>query len=627
MEEGFPKIDSDFFCIVNRDEPALSAIVSSYLFKKGLYLPMFEFPSVTKENDAEKYEISNKDIDEHYITVTRAHKFNIRVKNILSRIGGCSCLVLVGLSESQKSYLSFLDKFNIFDIQNESDIEIYLKYTTSKTGVISCKPDEIYKGLALASQTDSILKIEYNAQKIQPNNSHKGLIVIENVHNTSAVIAVNYALSIGADVEIVPTLPINRLEIMVLIEDWRNGDANSFNDLSAAIYDGIQDINFTSYKYVTFFTVGAPYSLILKNIIPITHVNLQLSPDFFIFSNLHFENNEEIKSAVVFSPQEFTDEETDQVIRTLAENNYYVKQLLGKEATVYNIDNHVKEFPFNLLHICSHGGEVSGYSVVENFTDTAGISHTIEYDEVVSFAPSREEALVGVTSKQIFRKFNGYRWLSKELKNQNYPHYVFSDMMNEINKKEKKDRKRKDKISGSSAIVCHDFSYQGIFGLFSNSPAPIIFNNSCWSWGDISHSFISAGARSYIGTLWNVNNYIAKKTAESFYQQIFDKPILDSLQTALSNTQETEDEHIYILWGLHFTSIYKSDSIESSKKSAAKSLFNSLWYWQEKVLKTEDKFAQRSIYRTIRWSRNQLRRYFQDESIELFLKSIKKRGQ
>ncbi len=315
------------------------------------------------------------------------------------------------------------------------------------------------------------------------------------------------------------------------------------------------------------------------------------------------------------------------MIRTLAENNYYVKQLLGKEATVYNIDNHVKEFPFNLLHICCHGGEVSGYSVVENFTDTAGVSHTIEYDEVVSFAPSHEEPLVGVTYKQIFRKFNGYRWLSKELKAQNYPHYVFSDMMNEINKKVKKDRKRKDKISGSSAIVCHDFSYQGIFGLFSNTPAPIIFNNSCWSWGDISHSFISAGARSYIGTLWNVNNYIAKKTAESLYEQIFDKPILDSLQTALSNTQGTEDEHIYILWGLHFTSIYKSDSIESSKKSAAKSLLNSLWYWQEKVLKTEDKFAQRSIYRTIRWIRNQLRRYFEDESIELFLKSIKKRGQ
>ena len=619
MEESFPKIDSEFFCIVNREEPTLSAIVSSYLLKKDFYLPIFEFPSVTKDNDTEKYEFSNKDIDEHYITVTRAHKFNIRVKNVLSRIGGCSCLVLVGLSESQKSYLSFLDEFNVFDIKDENDIEIYLKYTSSKTGVVSCKPDEIYKGLAIASQTNSILKIDCDAKEIYPVNRRKGIIVIENVQNTSAVIAVNYAVSIGADVEIVPMLPINRLEIMVLIEDWRNGDAYSFNDLSAAIYDGIQNIDFTCYRYATFFTVGAPYSLILKNIIPITHVNLQLSPDFFIFNNLHFENNEEIKSAVVFSPLEFINEETDQVIRTLGENNYYVKELLGKEATVYNIDNHVKEFPFNLLHICSHGGEVSGFSVVENFTDNGGISHTIEYDEVVSFAPSREEALVGVTVKQIFRKFNGYRWLSKELKAQNYPHYVFSDMINAINKKQKKERKRKDKISGSSAIVCHDFSYQGIFGLFANSPAPIIFNNSCWSWGDISHSFISAGARSYIGTLWNVNNHIAKKTAESFYQQIFDKPILDSLQTALSNTQGTEDEHIYILWGLHFTSLYKGDSIDSSKKNVAKSLLKSLWYWQEKVLKTEDKFAKRSIFRTIRWSRNQLRTHFQDESISIFL--------
>ncbi len=76
----------------------------------------------------------------------------------------------------------------------------------------------------------------------------------------------------------------------------------------------------------------------------------------------------------------------------------------------------LKEFPYDLFHICSHGGEVNGYSLMEQFHDRYGVSHTIEYDEVVSFASSPDSKLIPVHTKQIWRKLDGLVWGSSELK-------------------------------------------------------------------------------------------------------------------------------------------------------------------------------------------------------------------
>lgn len=627
LENKIPEIDNEFFCIVNSENPILSALVSSYLYKKDKYLPMFDFSTVTKENDQLDKGRDNENIDEHHISRTRASDFNIKIKNTLNRIGGCDCLILVGLSDEQKSYLSFLNDYNIIDITDISDVETYLKYTSNKSGYIKCKSNDLYNGLYFASMTNSFLKIDENAEDIIIDKDKNGLIVIEDVNNSSVVIAVNYALSVDANVEIISPPTISKREIKNLIEDWQNGNENSFNDLSASIYNNIQYIDFKKYNYCTFFTIGAPYSLILKNIIPFTHVHIYLNPDFFIFNNLYYENRDGIKSSIVFSPLAFIDEETNYVITKLRDNNYYVKELIGKEASVHNIDYHVKEYPFDLLHICSHGGEVSGFSIKEQFMDSNGEKHIVEYDEVVSFAPTHGEELIPVTSKYIWRKFNSYEWGSKEFKNQKYPHYLFSDMINAIYKNEKKDRIRKDIVPNSCAIKCHDFNYQATFNTFSSSTAPIIFNNTCWSWGYISHSFLAVGARAYIGTLWEVNNTIAKKTAESFYSELFKISILESLQYSLSNTHGTDNENIYMLWGLHFTSLNSGISIEQSKKNIAKSLLLSLNEWKRKLKTSDDKFSIDSISRIIRWNATQISNYFQKEALQIMVVNRRKTNQ
>ncbi|MFV8344216.1 hypothetical protein [Flavobacterium sp. XS2P39] len=618
MDIKIPEIDNEFLCIANSKEPTLTAVVLSYLSKEGKYLPVFQFMDVTIEKD----DYLREEIDEHDISRRNGHEFNVKIINNLHRIGDCKFIIIVGLTEKQKSYLSFLNEFKVIDIQDFYDADLLLKDLTDKTNFLSCNINDIHYGLFKAVKSNLLLKIEEHSERITETNFHsKGLIVIENILRTSTIISVNYALSIGANIIVITPPEIGRKEIKSFVENWQGGDYNSFLDLSTIIYQSVEFIEFINYEYATFFTKGIPYSLILNNVIPFTHVHLYLNPDFFIFNNLYFENHFEIHSAIVFSPLEFSDEETDFVIKKIEEKKYYVKKLIGNNASVYNIDMHVKEFPFNILHFCSHGGEVDGYSVVLEFIDRFGTKHKIEYDEVVSLAPTYGEELISVTTKMIWRKFNGLIWGSKEFKKMNYENYIFSDMQNMINKKEKIIRVKKDIITDSCAIKCCDFGYQAMFNFLAASYSPIIFNNTCWSGADISHHFISVGARGYVGTLWNINNNIAKNTAERFYEKLFDNSILDSLQSSLINTLGTKDENVYIFWGLHFTSLKSGASIENSKMDITYALFNSLDIWKRKLGSVSKKSTIDNIKKNIQWNANQIMDFFRNEAIEILNKN------
>lgn len=614
MKYTTEQLNNEFFCIVNRDDVLLSAIISSYVFIEGKYTLMFEFPMATTEKDDFDEDIE----DEHVITRSRSKIFNIKLKNILNRIGGCKYLILAGLTSNQKSFLSFLDDYNVIELTTIEEADVLLGCIVQKENSVLCSKEDILLGLFNASKNNAVLKIDDNAPKIVcQNSSVGGLIVIENIEKVSTVIAVNYALASYADIAVVAPPEITARGIKNLIEKWQDGDVNAFNDLSAAIYSCVEDINFVLYNYATFFTIGAPYSLVLNNVIPFSHVHFYRNPDFLIFNTFYFESHERTNAAVVFSPKEFKDEEIDHIIKTMQKNNYFVKELLGKDASVYQIDNHVKEFPFDLLHVCSHGGEAWGYSVKKQFTDRNGDVHVIEFDEVVSFAPSGKESLIPVTIKMMPRIFNDLVWGSTAFVNKKFPHYIFTDMHKELKNIEAKDRRRKEIIPYSSVIKCSDFHYQGMFNILAACHSPVIFNNTCWSWSDIANSFLEVGARFYIGTLWDVDNIVAKKTAELFYDYISSETIVNSLYKSLEYTKGNKNENIYIMWGLPFTTLMADMSIENSKKHVAELMLNSLSIWRSKIENSTKKKSSDAIESLIKWNAHQLTDHFYDETLAI----------
>lgn len=620
---GTPELNTDFFCIVNWERQDLAALVSSYVHQPKKYSLMFEFPNPTT------YEDRKDDLlqDEHYISRVRSRDFNIYIHNTYKRIDGCKHLILVGLTSEQLSFLNFLDNKNLIIIDSYDDLVSELLPLVEKDKFLNVSKEQLCVALPFALHCGVLLNVVETANTdelihYEPGN---GLIVVEDDRKSSSIVGINYAASIEQPVEIIKPSTLSKYEIKNLITEWKNGNDNAFNDLSAAIYPNIDHITFENREFVTFFTKGSPYSLILKNIVPISHVHLNYRPDFFVFNNIHFNKYFEPFSSIVFSPLEFKDEETDYVIRTLEQNAIFVKPLVGEDATVYNIDNYVKEFPFSLIHFCSHGGEVEGSRITEDFIDSFGNKHTVIYDEVVSIAPSKYDKLIPVLVKRIWRELNGFKWKSEELKSQNIPSSVYAELANFVGTSENIDRSNRVLVPDSAHIKCNHFVYQAMFRHLAAGHSPFVFNNTCSSWSDIADSFIGVGAKGYLGTLWDVNNTVAKETAELFYENIFNKTFLQSFNLALNASKGTNDENNYIFWGLHFSSMAKGRNISISRRVVLYHLKRSLETWKAKLKETTNPKRREDIQRFIEWNARCQVENFKKEIMQIIHQKFRKK--
>jgi hypothetical protein len=616
-----PRVSKRFFCIVDIDKFQLGAVICSYVGAKREYTPMFQFPRVTASKPAPSSEIV---IDEHHLSVSRAEEMATRLSNALSFLGGCEYLILGGLTNEQKSFLCFLDRYNVIEVDAIDRVDLTLGALTNKTRFISCNENDIHAGLAACLSSGCLIKIDNSAENISlSSTAGAGLVVIEKEDSFSDVVAVNYAASVNCNIAVISKPSTDKKEVKYLIERWREtSDQKYFNDLSALLYKEVAEIPFDKFPFCTFFTFGAPYSLVLNNIIPFTYVNTNLNPDFFVFNNLIYSNRREFHSAIVFSPLEFQDEETEFVINHFEAKGYYVRTLTGKQASTFNIENHIREYPFEVLHICSHGGEVPGYAVVEEFTDRDGNSHLVEYDEVASYSLDGigDDGLIPVTIKRIWRRFDKLPWQSEELESKNYEHHVFVDMIKKMTGKEVISRIRIGNVVDSCAIKCSDSNYQAMVNAIAGHQTyPFIYNNTCWSWSGISEHLLGAGARGYIGTLWSIENEVAKNTSEAFYEHAFNDTLSNALHKAMVHTKGHRDENVYIFWGLHFSRFSQGTSIERSKIEVAKRLVQSVQHLREHITEVRDKKTKEMITRIIKWLSSQLFEYFRREVIMIGL--------
>ncbi len=616
MNNSVPLFNKEFVFIVNINSPVLSALAIAAIHKPNHYTPIFIFPKI----DLNEFATLDPQIEDYKIASSLLNEFAIKTHNAIRQLRSVENVVLCGLSDSHENHLGFIHSYNTIRIDSESDVELFLESYTTKTNTLLCREEDIYFGLFEALKSNSYLRIDNDAEAIiSEPQKNSGLIHIENLESAKTILAICYASSVNSDIHLTKPLDISQNEIEYLIESWKSGNDSAFTDLSSYLYKNIEDIEFKDYSFSTFFTTGAPYSLIIKNILPCTYVDLYTNPDFFVFNGIYSEFRPSINSTIVFSPLEFNNEETEFVIRTLDHKNLFVTPLIDNEATAFNLSMYIQEFPYELLHICSHGGEIGGHSVSIEFIDSENETHHFDYDTSLSLAPSSYEDLVEVQIKYFPRKLNGMLWKSKELKEKKYSH-EFYDLLKKAMTNNKTKGIEKSTIRGTSSIKCKDFNYQGMFNNIAGSNcSPFIFNNTCWSWSGIADSFIRSGSPAYIGTLWNIDNPIAVKTAETFYENLFGSTISSCLHNSLSHSIGTKDEGIYIFWGLHFSTLKVGDATSNHRFEVASRLMKTKKIWEEHLISVTDPDTIKNINQRIRWLSHVLKYSF---SIEVILMKL-----
>lgn len=618
MKENWeiPLLDNRVVCIANIESESLTAQISSLFARKGHYFPLYLFPNVNTISA----EYADRDSDE-FISNMIGNESAVFINNSIAKMQGAETFLFVGLSEFQKSYISQYIKEYI-EISNQADIDTKLKSITN-LGIetLSCREDELLKGLYLASINNKRLVVDNEAESLTLELQGKqGVIGVEKSSegHISSIIGVNYAVSLDADLIILDGVSRQESEqIERRLQRWKDeNNHNHFRKVYDKAKNRLSKYNLSSYLYGTFFTNGIPYGLGVDNLIPTTHVHLHLRPDLFVINAIGTEQGGRFHSAVVFSPQFFTLEETESVINILQEKEYYVRELVGEDATTQNLDFHAQHFPYDLLHICSHGGEMEGYEVTLKFKDRKGVLHTIVYDEAVSFSPVPGRELISVLQKAFFRTLNGYKWMSSELKTKNYPQYVYQDMFKAVSNDSTPRKKKVGTIPSAYAITTSDGFNQGAFKILSSHNNPVIFNNSCWSWGQIATHFIVSGSRGYIGTLWKIGNLEANIVARRFYAMINDYSIMTCLHSAQQEIKGTESENIFHYWGLHFTSIAQNGvSEEESRIRVFSELLRAIFAWIDKVNTTTNPTVKSNSIQVVHELRNELHTYFTKEDM------------
>lgn len=611
-------INRKFICIANRESPELAAVISSYLNISG-YFPLFEFPFVSTV-DREK---TNDEVDNNSLSVMRAQRFATFVNNVCAHIAPIENVILCGLTPEQKSYLDFTRHSNVIDIDNLTEVDFYLSpYFEVDRDILECRSDDLLAGLFTALKKNHILRINQDADLHELSFSkNNGIVIIEDDHSVISIVGCNYAFSVGSDILVTKKLGSRQdVYIQTLISDWQKGNDESYRELSALISSRVGEINFPDYSFATFFTTGLPYSLYIKNIIPCSYVHMHMLADVFIMNNIIFQGVQTYGGACVFSPEFFDDEETSTVAKILENRQFLVKKLLGQNATVHEIEFHLKEFPFELFHICSHGGEIHGDLVEEIFEDKDGAKHKIEYERVLSISNAHKgPEMLKVQIKYFLKRLDGITWGSKEIRELKYPGDMVPDMFNAIRNSpaEKKNILKKDIIVTSScAIKCSDSNYQAMLHTLASHHSPIIFNNTCSSWFDIAQFFLDSGAKGYIGTLWNISNDSAVAFAIELYSRLFDIPIAEALYLSNNALSNGKYDHIYMFWGLHFTSITQELDKKAARQNVLKQLFFSINHWEYSFKKSKNHKTQQSILDLMRWIATEIRRTFSSKELQ-----------
>jgi hypothetical protein len=619
-----PKIGKRVVCIVDRDAKELAAVISSYLFEADTYIPLFLFgrAQVPRAEDAAF-------MSEGYVAYLMVEHTSVMIHNCLARMGGCEHVILAGLTEAQKTYLHFAKSQKITEIRGISEISSKLgTLVKRKDGELRCKLEHVLSGLYVAQKQGRTLVIDQRADALPTEfiEPTEGLVLIENTEEVSSVIALNYANSINASVLIVPPLLKNKgREIQQSIHNWKEkNDDLEHRKLKDAIAQRIGSCSLTKFGYATFFTEGLPYSLFSDNAIPCSQVHLTVRPDFFVLNNLMFVEGSRFGSAVVFSPVFFSDEETEWLCNFFDQNRYFLQALVGNGSTVANFDFYAQYWPYDIFHICSHGGEVDGYEMSETFVDLNGTIHKVEFEEVIGITPVFDDPnKVSVHRKVFPRKLDGLAWMSPELKEKKFDSTVITGMWKCMLQSEGR-RTKIGRIALSCAIACADSIHQGQFDVLASYSSPIVFNNSCWSSHEVALFFLDCGARGYIGTLWAVGNDAAVTAAKVFYENVFCGTVLGAVHNALKAIEGTPSENIYVYWGLHFSSLPSGNNVEASVAKIKNETARSVMAWTRKIRTTKSAEVRRNSIRILKSILREIVINFPTPDALSFVENVKK---
>lgn len=461
---------------------------------------------------------------------------------------------------------------------------------------------------------------------------NKNIIAIEESPENAmaAVVAKNLAIAENAKIIFLPKARrVDAEEIKELFRKWMNSDDDlvrfsSKEEIFSKIQERLKSCDLTSAKTVSFITRGIPYG-ILPFRFPTTHYFSHKLLCVQILMGVLKSSLPSLQTTSIYlcDPNEFDHSETEEVAKMFVRNKYVVKKAFGENATAHDVHYSSEHFPFDFIFFSTHCGGCKGEEITERFYSSDGKEHIVCYESVVTFKPELSSELVQVTELHHWISLDGVAWTDdkgkKEINAGNLIEEYFKYKKDRTAEEKKKDLLKVTDtgiVKHSDALQMNDFPFMPMFHQIGGYMHPVVFNNACSTWGELSVRFAIAGTSIYIGTTVDIPNPVAVEVATKF-----SKFILKGM-TAGHSLYNAQREHIisngytpYLMHGYIFTKPKQTIPRNHIVDKFIKNLSREIDQWEKYIENTSQEELRSNATHIVSFLKNQLQNFLLSRKI------------
>lgn len=527
--------------IIFADDAKLAAQLSCVFARRGTYLPVCDGPRIQR-TDADS-------------EVVRRHNAAARAKSKLVFLAGLA-------DDSAQVVTSSLARSRAVEIRRiGSGGEIAENFPVDGGESLVWGDDRIGVGLLQAlRERRRITFAPGNSPTYSLPSKGRHLVVCEDGEDLSQVIAANYAYSLGAGLHIIPAVGRDRadeiLEKFYRLSDKDGGlsPAEAQQRLRDELLAVCGSLPVPEQGSITF--IGRlPYGFAYPEY-PTTHLFDYPDLGCAIINGFAAEQDGTPGTGVVtlVDPGTTTAPEIEAAVRLLRPRRAFIRGYQDEGASVRRVSEMLEHFPFDLLIIATHCGDSDGYRWTYEFTDSEGIPRVLVVDIAIGIARTDDPNLLKVGHFIRFISLDGVDWSDPVAKSKLYVGQAIHDFTRLTAQGPKElipvKKETVPRVVGSSAMRMFGGNLLFAYPTIADVGTPIIINNACLSWHRLAGDMTFAGARAYIGTLFEVLPFEAEAVVVRILDKHWGKPLPVAVWAAQRDVYQTGARRPYVVSGV-----------------------------------------------------------------------------
>ncbi len=394
-------------------------------------------------------------------------------------------------------------------------------------------------------------------ENVPSKSSH--LVVCEDGDELSQVIAANYAFSLRAGLFLIKEVEVSITDGLLenLYSSYEQRETSATEALQC-VQERIREIccsiPLPPNGSITFVTSGLPFGFAVHEC-PSTHLIKYPDLGTAIINGFAAEQSGTpgVEFAALIDPTTTDSKEIGAVEKILEPRGAFLRTYYGPSANVSDITRMMELFPYDLLLIATHCGDVSGHRWTYNFSDSEGLERELIVDIALGVGHTSDPKMLAVTQSFRIVSLDGVDWNDYASKKHLYVGTAISDFI-ERTRGDNLVPVKKDtvhRVFGSAALKMHDGNLILLPKPLAGEGTPIIINNACVSWHRLARNFMFGNARAYVGTLVEISPFEAQDVIIKLFEKHFTKPLPAALWSAQRDVYGSQKRRPYVVTGVY----------------------------------------------------------------------------